>query len=151
MTMLMLIVCLAAPLAVAPLAVMGMRHLFAIFVREAAELFLDLDMHKAWAITLGTDIAVVNMVVFAVAWGATIGLASLHLSAFIVISPFLAAVLLALWFTRSMVKSRLRLQPGDAWMVGLLAFAGGNLPLIITIPVLLMVVMTGEVSAPLEQ
>jgi hypothetical protein len=141
-SMLTLILCLAAPIAAAPLLVIGSRHLFANFVRETAAIFHGLDMHRAWAMTLGTDVAIINILIFALGWWGAVALSSLNQSAFLVAMPFILALLLALWITRGMIKARLKLPSKQSWLVGLISFAGGNLPLILGIPVLLMIVLT---------
>jgi hypothetical protein len=139
-----LVVCLLAPLAAAPLLVMLSRHLFSTFVREAAELFLGMQMHREQRMALGTDLAVINAIIFSIAWMTAVALHACHLSSFIVVAPFLLAMLAALYFTSSMVRGRMKLPSRDAYLVGLLSFAGGNLPLIVIIPLLLITIMNQE-------
>ena len=42
--------------------------------------------------------------------------------------------------TAASVKSRLGLDTGHAWLVGLLSYAGGNLPMIAMLPIILVLV-----------
>lgn len=135
--MVQLVVSLAAPLIATPLLVFCCRHLFTVFLREGSSLFVGLDMAKPWAAGIGQTMAVINGILFTFAWWATASFSYIQLSAFIVALPFVAAVLLGLTTTSLYVKSQMRLAPMDAWMVGLLSFAGGNLPMIVIIPLLL--------------
>lgn len=138
--MLILIVCLLAPVAVSPLIVLGTRSLFAIFVREGASLFVGLEMHHEWAMTLARPISIGNGVIFALAWWAAIGLSALGLSNFALASPFIVALVFSQLLTWLFVKERLHLQNGTACMVSLVTFAGGNLPMIVALPLLVMAV-----------
>jgi hypothetical protein len=138
--MVVLICCLVAPLAATPLVILLTRRLFAIFVREGASLFVGLEMHKDWAFTLATPIAIANAVVFTFAWWAAVGLSSMELTGLSLAAPFLAGLVLAMFITSIVVKDKLHLETGDACMVGLLTFAGGNLPVILLMPLLLIAV-----------
>jgi hypothetical protein len=138
--MLALVLCLTAPLAVTPLIILLSRHLFAKFVREAAGLFVGVEMHKDWAITLGTPIAIANAIVFTLAWWAVVGLSAMKLTGFSLAAPFIIGLVLAMLLTYVFVKDKLHLQSGPSCLVGLLTFAGGNLPVILLMPMLLMAV-----------
>src|SRR5688572_30396651 len=142
--MVTLIICLVGPLAAAPLIVFFSRPLFAIFVREGAGLFLGLDMHKEWSLLVGKPIAIANAVVFTLAWWAAVGLSAMGAPSFSMAASFIVGLALAMLITYMFVKDLLHLHNGDAWLVGLLAFAGGNLPVIILMPVLLMTVMDAQ-------
>lgn len=140
--MVTLICCLLGPLAAAPLTVWFSRPLFARFVREGADLFVGLSMHKEWALTLATPIAIANAIVFSLAWWAAVGISTIEqATAFSIAAPFIIGLLFAMLVTYVFIKDKLRLPTTDAWLVGLLAFAGGNLPVIIAMPVLLVAVM----------
>ena len=135
--MIPLVVSLAAPLVAAPLLMYCCRHLFTIFLREGAGLFVGLDMQKPWASGIGQTLAVINGLLFTFAWWATASFSYMGMTAFVVALPFVAAVLLGLMITSFYVKSQMRLAQMDAWMIGMLSFAGGNLPLVMIIPLLL--------------
>jgi hypothetical protein len=138
--MLTLAVCLLAPFAIAPLIILANRHLYAMFVREAASIFVGLDMHREWAMTLAAPMAIANGVIFTFAWWAALGLSALQVSSFGLAAPFIAALGLSMLMTWFLIRERLHLHNVNACMVSLLAFAGGNLPLIIAMPVLVMAV-----------
>lgn len=144
--MLTLIVLLVAPLVAGPAMVLGVRHLFALFVRQAADLFLAREIHRAWAMTLGTDVAAFNVSIFALAWWATVALCCLDVSGVFVAVPLAAGVGIAIVCTVLTVKARLTLDMREALMVGLLTFAGGNLPLIVLLPALFMLVNSQEMA-----
>lgn len=138
-----LVIALAAPLVLSPLIVLGTRPLFAKFLREGAELFSGAMPHRELAHDAASTIALINVVLFTLAWWGAVGLRTAELSMITVVVPFLAALPLGLYLTRVEVKARLHLLPKDSWLVGLLTFAGGNLPLILTTPVILMLVPMG--------
>jgi len=135
-----LIIAVAVPVALSPLIVLGTRHLFAMFLREGAELFSSAIPHRELALGTATTIAIPNATLFTLAWWVAVGLSAAQLSMFVVVVPFLVVLPLGLLLTRIEVKARLHLAPSDAWLVGLLTFAGGNLPLILAMPFLLMLV-----------
>jgi hypothetical protein len=139
--MVALIACLVGPVIAAPLIALLSRHLFALFVREGTSLFVGLEMHKEWSLTLGTPIAIANAIIFSLGWWASVALGALDVPSISVAAPLIVALALALFITYILVKDKLHLETGDAFLVGLLAFAGGNLPVIIAMPMLLMAVL----------
>jgi hypothetical protein len=138
--MLMLAICLLAPIAISPLIVIANRQLCAFFVTEGASLFVGLEMHREWALTLAIPMSIANTVIFIFAWWAALGLSALQLSSFALATPFIVALALSLLVTWVLIRERLRLHNGKACLVSLITFAGGNLPLLIIMPLLVMAV-----------
>src|SRR5688572_9537070 len=110
--MLILIVCLLAPLAVAPLILWTTRSLYVIFVREGASLFVGLDIHYEWAMTLAKPISIANIIIFTLAWWTALGLSALGLSSFALASPFVVALVFSMLTTWLFIKERLNLHNG---------------------------------------
>ena len=101
--------------------------------------------------TLATPIAVVNAIIFVLAWWAAIGLSALGETSFVLAMPFVIAIAFAFLITWIFVKERLNLANGCAFMVGLLVFAGGNLPVMLAMPALLMLIPSLESMTPSDQ
>jgi hypothetical protein len=138
--MIPLILAIAAPIVLAPLIAWATRRLFGLFLREGAELFVGMDLHRGQTDIAGTSIAINNVIIFALAWWGAVALGATGQSMFLIVAPFIAAVPLGVWVASLPVKSHLHIERGDAWLVALLAFAGGNLPLILLMPVILSLV-----------
>ena len=109
-------------------------------MREGASLFVGLDIHYEWAMTLAKPISIANVIIFTLAWWAALGLSALGLSSFALASPFVVALVFSMLTTWLFIKERLNLHNGTACMVSLVTFAGGNLPMIILLPLLVMAV-----------
>ena len=125
------------PVIAAPVAALGTRRLFAVFFREGAALFTGTEVHRELAHGAAMSMAINNALIFSLAWWAAVGISAAGQSMFLIVAPFIAAVLAGVWATTAAVRSKLHASAGDAWLVGLLVFAGGNLPLIVIMPLLL--------------
>ncbi|MCZ6837522.1 MAG: hypothetical protein O7G85_17230 [Planctomycetota bacterium] len=125
---------LVAPVILSPLIIFLLRMLFPYFLQEGAKLFTAIELPGSLARKVGTDIAIRNVIIFVVCWVASYGctLLEFHYSWSILIA--VSSVFLALFFTITLVKGRLSIRSwSDAGLVGLVAFAGGNLPLFILV------------------
>ena len=132
------IACFVVPLAVAPAAIMGLRPLFALFLREGLELFSEVTLDRELSLGIAHVLALVNVIFFLVAWLAAFG--CLVLGGTFTTSALIgiAGVVLALVLTMRLVRSRVGLSGWPAILVGLLTFTGGNLPLFLIVPVVLL-------------
>ena len=128
---------LVVPLLLAPFAVLGLRRLFAIFLTEGVELFSTLTLMSDDARTLGTLMAKLNVIVMLSAWMILYTCDCFGLSYLLVTGIGLAGLAGAMIITAMTIKSNLEIEGKTLWMVTLLAFTGGNLPIIVTIGVLL--------------
>jgi len=128
---------LAVPLLLAPLAVLGLRRLFAIFLTEGVELFSSLTLSSSDARTLGSLLAKLNVIVMLFAWMILYTCHCFQQDLLLVTGIGLAGLAGAMLITAMTIKSNLEITGRTLWMVTLLAFTGGNLPIIVTIGVLL--------------
>lgn len=128
---------LVVPLLLAPFAVLGLRRLFAIFLTEGVELFSTLTLLSDDARTLGSLMAKLNVIVMLSAWMILYTCDFFGLSYLLVTGIGLAGLAGAMIITAMTIKSNLEIEGKTLWMVTLLAFTGGNLPIIVTIGVLL--------------
>ena len=128
---------LVVPLLLAPFAVLGLRRLFAIFLTEGVELFSTLTLLRDDARTLGSLMAKLNVIVMLSAWMILYTCDFFGLSYLLVTGIGLAGLAGAMIITAMTIKSNLEIEGKTLWMVTLLAFTGGNLPIIVTIGVLL--------------
>ncbi len=128
------------PGVLAPLVVMALRPLFAIFLREGLELFTDVTLESGLVSGIGRVIAKVNVLILLFAWWAA------H-TCYVVdgkqmLMPAIVAmcgVVLALVVTVQMVRNRVGVVGQPSMLVGLLTFAGGNLPIFLLVPILLVI------------
>ena len=137
--MIRLAVGLAVPVLLAPFAVMGLRRLFAIFLSEGIELFSTLTLGGEDARTLGALMANLNVVVLLFAWLILYTCEYFVQNAWIVTGIGLGGLAGAMLITLMTVKSNIEIEGRALWAVSLLAFTGGNLPIIVITGVLLAV------------
>ncbi len=130
---------LAVPTLLAPFAVLGLRRLFALFITEGVELFSTVTMEGEDAKTLGSLMAKLNVAVMLLAWLILYTCHCLDVRHLVVMGIALAGVAGAILITAAAIKSNLPLEGRELWMVALLAFTGGNLPIIVILGVLLAI------------
>lgn len=128
---------LAVPVLLAPFAVLGLRRLFAIFLTEGVEIFSTLTLMSDDARTLGALMAKLNVIVMLSAWLILYTCNCFDLNYLLVTGIGLAGLAGAMLITAMTIKSNLEIEGRTLWMVTLLAFTGGNLPIIVVIGVLL--------------
>lgn len=132
--MMMHLACFGVPVLLAPFGVMGLRYLFAIFVREGAEIFADVQIERSLSIGIGQFLAIFNVAIFVVTWWSVVGCDLLELSISAKAALAVGGVLLAMILTVMIVRDRVGVQGRPGILVGLLAFTGGNLPLFLLVP-----------------
>ncbi len=128
---------LAIPIILAPFAVLGLRRLFALFLTEGIEIFSSLTLASDDAQTLGALMAKLNVIVMLSAWLILYTCSCFDLNYLLVTGIGLAGLAGAMIITAMTIKSNLEIEGRTLWMVTLLAFTGGNLPIIVIIGVLL--------------
>ncbi len=89
--------------------------------------------------TLGSLMAKLNVAVMLLAWLILYTCHCLDVRHLVVMGIALAGVAGAILITAAAIKSNLPLEGRELWMVALLAFTGGNLPIIVTVGVLLAI------------
>jgi len=134
---------IAVPIVLSPLVVRCLRPLFGLFLREGTELFTDINLERALSLRIGHFLAIINVLIFVVAWSSAVGSAWIEWPP--LIGGLLAAggVLLALGITIWSVRNRVGIVGQEMVLVGLVTFAGGNLPLIVVVPLVLAFVPRG--------
>jgi hypothetical protein len=127
------------PIIIAPLLVLALKPLYAIFLREGAELFTDINLKHELSVGIAHYLAVANVtamvVIWIVAFACKVNGASLMQCALII----LAGLAVAMAITVFIVRMRVGLVGRPAVLVGLLVFTGGNLPIFVVIPAVLVV------------
>ena len=127
------------PVLIAPLAVIGLRPLFALFVREGIELFADFELPLHVTAAIGRSLALINVVIIVITWlfvRTCIELEGPHLASVGIAIGGLGVAMLA---TLVEVRTRLSLVGAKATLVSLITFAGGNLPFWVSIPLALAI------------
>ncbi len=116
---------------------MALRHLFSMFVQEGAQLFGGLHLPSVYANSIGARLAKVNVGILLVTWIVVFSchcanVAHLALGAIAVVG-FLGALIA----TTSLLRWNLGVKGWVAWRMGMLSFAGGNLPIFLLVVAIL--------------
>jgi len=120
-------------------AALVLRHLFAAFLRQSMECFTGTSLQKAFSLTIGTRMAVTNGLIFCLATLMFAGCTFLKLPWLLTAAPGVVGVVAALIATIRITRETLAINVLAAGVVGLVCFAGGNLPLIVLFPAALSV------------
>ncbi len=128
---------LGLPVLAAPLAVIGLRYLFALFLAEGVELFGKMTLAREDSLVLGTMMAKLNVAVLLVTWLALFTCDRFGMS-WLSMGIALTGMSAALLLTVGIVRTNLGVEGRTLAIVGMLAFAGGNLPIIIMVGSLLV-------------
>ncbi len=128
-----MVVGFGGPVLAAPFAVWGLRHTFRFFLEEGAELFGGLVLGRADAVSVGSLMAKINVVFLLVAWLGLFTCQCFFESGMLVALVGIGGLAAALMMTVFIVRMNIEVQGPSLWMVGLIAFAGGNLPVFIVV------------------
>lgn len=132
------IILLVAPILLAPFVVYFLSMLFPIFLREGAKLFTATDLPGKVSRKVGTDISMRCVIIFTLSWIAGYGCRLLDLNYVLTVGFAVGGVFLALLGTITLVKKKLAIRSwSDSALVGMITFAGGNLPLFVLVPLLM--------------
>ena len=129
---------LGLPVLAAPPAVIGLRYLFAMFLSEGVELFGNMTLAREDSLVLGTMMAKLNVAVLLVTWLALFTCDRFGLWPWLSMGIALTGMSAALLLTVGIVRTNLGVEGRTLAIVGMLAFAGGNLPIIIMVGSLLV-------------
>ncbi len=129
---------LGLPVLAAPPAVIGLRYLFALFLSEGVELFGNMTLAREDTLVLGTMMAKLNVAVLLMTWLALFTCDRFGLSPWLSMGIALTGMSAALLLTVGIVRTNLGVAGRTLAIVGMLAFAGGNLPIIIMVGSLLV-------------
>lgn len=119
------------PIVLSPFLVHGLRHLFAWFLGEGVELFLQTRITGNESMRLGLLLARANVCVVVLLWLAIFATRWLEMLMLITASVTILGVLIGLWISIEIVRHGLQTRGWTATQIGMLTFAGGNLPFII--------------------
>ncbi len=132
---------MVGPLLIAPLVVLAMQALVAMFLTTVTKLILDMDLPGSIARRVSTEISMRCVITYLLCWWAAYGCVMLKWPLSLTLTFAIGGVLLACAGTTLMVKKKLAIRKwSDAHMVGLLVFGGGNLPLIVLVPIVLFLI-----------
>ncbi|MHC4416154.1 MAG: hypothetical protein ACYS0G_12805 [Planctomycetota bacterium] len=126
------------PVVAAPFAIYGLRYLFAVFFREGAELFGSINLPDAYAFTVGSIMAKLNVPVLLLAWIALFACDCFQWSSVLSGAITIGGILVGLLITTYVVRINLPVHGWVLTRIGLLSYAGGNLPLLMVIAGLLL-------------
>jgi len=141
--MILNIVLMAGPLLLAPLVVLAMQVLVASFLVSVTKLIINMDLPGSIARRVGTDVSIRCVMTYLLCWWAAWGCYILEWPLFLTLTFSIGGVVLALIGTITMVRKKLAIRGmSDSMVVGLLVFGGGNLPLIVIVPLGLYLVNT---------
>ena len=118
-------------------ATFGLRYLFAAFLRDSADWFADIRLPAPIALEIGTQMAVLNCLIYAAAGLSFVVGLTVGLPAYLIVGPAVLGILAAIAFTIRLVRDSLGLDLLTASPIGLVSFAGGGLPLILLFPAIL--------------
>ncbi len=120
-------------------AAIGLRYLFAAFLRQSAACFADMTLPNTATLKLGTRIAVKNGLIFGLAALLFIGSTILDLPWPVTAAAGVFGVVTALVATIAIVRNALGTDVLPSGLIGLVTFTGGNVPLIFLSPAILAV------------
>lgn len=129
----------AVPILLTPLVIWALQPLFARFYREAAQLFAEVDCDQRHAVSVGSTMAKVNVIVFMLIWLGVFTCMTLELQVAVGGAIVIAGLLVGLWLTTGIARNHLKIGGWSSVQVGLVTFAGGNLPMLLLIPIALAV------------
>ncbi len=127
----------AIPVVAAPLAVLCLRHLFALFVREGAQLFGGIGLPGVYADSIGSRLAKINVAVLLATWIVVFTCECYAASPLIWGGVAVAGVLGGLVATTYLLRWNLGVHGWVSWRMGMLSFAGGNLPIFMIVVAIL--------------
>lgn len=132
------IILFGLPVLLSPLVVYASSKLFPIFLELGSKLFLAMDLPGSLLRKVGMDIAIRCAVTYLVCWIAGYGCYVIEWPYPLAVGICISGVFLALFGTIMLVKKEVGVKSWtDAALVGLITYSGGNLPLILIIPLLL--------------
>jgi len=132
-TVTQMVVGFGGPVLAAPFAVWGLRHTFRFFLQEGAELFGGVALGRADAVSVGSLMAKCNVVILLVAWLALFTCQCFRQPAWLNATVGIGGLAAALLMTVFIVRLNIEVQGHKLWMVGLITFTGGNLPVFIVV------------------
>ena len=127
----------AIPVVTAPLVVMCLRPLFSVFVKEGAQLFAGIGLPGVYADSIGSRLAKINVAILLATWIVVFTCECLEVSHLIRGGVTIAGVLGALVATTYLLRWNLGVRGWDSWRMGMLSFAGGNLPIFMIVAAIL--------------
>jgi hypothetical protein len=130
--------CLLAPAVIAPLLVIVLRPLFAMFVRESAALYAHRRVPKSLAEAAGHYLAAFNVIVFIGIWAAAFACHLAGAPSAVTITLSVTGVVGAFIATICVVGALPGIKGLAVYLVGVVTFGGGNLPLIVVVPTLFL-------------
>ncbi len=139
--MLTQIILFVAPVLLAPFVVYISSKLIPFFLELGSTLFTAMDLPGSLLRKVGMDIAVRCVVIYLICWIAGYGCYVIEWPYTLAVGICVSGVFLALFGTILLVKKEVGVKTWtDASLVGLVAYSGGNLPLILIIPPILFFV-----------
>ncbi|MHC5024812.1 MAG: hypothetical protein ACYTGG_13065 [Planctomycetota bacterium] len=129
------LICLIGPVVLAPLLVMAVRPTFSMFLREATEVFASVHLQKPLADGIARYLAIINVAILVAAWAGSFGCRWAEGPHLVSLAAAVGGVMLALGATILIVRSRVGIIGAPAYLIGLVSFGGGNLPLFVGVPI----------------
>jgi len=133
--------CVVATLLIAPLLVLALRFLFTLFITGGAKWIADLTFEGPQIRIVAVQMAIANIVIYIMAWFATVGCVLADVAIWWQSLCLILGIAVALLVTVQLARGWLQYMGLERWQslsIGVLAFAGGNIPLIVLLPFTLM-------------
>ncbi len=121
----------AVPIVVAPLAYFGLRPLFRLFLDEGARLFAGIEPSREDVGVVAALLTKIDLAILVAAWVAIYTCAVNELPIYLLMGIGLASIALIISSLIFVVRAGLGLRGNELLLVSLIAFAGGNLPIIV--------------------
>ena len=119
------------------MAVLCLRPLFSLFVREGAQLFGGIGLPGVYAGSIGSRLAKINVAVLLATWIVVFTCECLKVSPLILGGVAIAGILGGLVATTFLLRWNLGVHGWVLWRMGMLSFAGGNLPIFMIVAAIL--------------
>jgi hypothetical protein len=133
------VICFAGPVLLAPVVMWVLRPMFAVFLREGCDLFSHGALEKDLSRDIGGYLAFVNVVIFTIAYEAALACRVLDGPFCVEMLSVVVGVAVALAWTIRMSSKLVGVSGQSGVLLGLVAFGGGNLPLIVVVPLLMLI------------
>lgn len=128
------VLAIVVPILLAPVLVVALKRLFMWFTQQGIDLFLEHEYPVAYSRTLGATLAKLNVFAGLLIWYAVYGIRLCDLPMMGCAAAAIFVILLALWLSVVIVRRQLSVAGWEGAQVGLIAFAGGNLPFFLIVP-----------------
>ena len=137
------------PVLLSPLLILIISKLTPVFIDLGTQLFVETEYPKVVVRRVGKDIGVRCVVIYVLCWSAAYGCHLLEWPYLLSNGICIAGIAFSLYGAIALVRNRIvllvenkivRMSWTDSMLIGIIAYTGGNLPLFIIIPLILILI-----------